>query len=1038
MLNQYFKDIYKTYKTGDATEASYYPDLKKLLENFLKSKGISPNITVQSKKTKAGIPDFTIRKGKELIGYVEAKDLTIENLEKVEDSDQIKRYKEKLPNFILTNYFDFWLWRRDAIDEKKGRWVKKVRIGQPVTFKLNQPSPAQKEKEFFELLEAFFSYYLPERKTAKALAVELASRAQLLPSYIIEELNNDVETEIDRIYSAFKRFLISDLKKEDFADIYAQTITYGLFAARLRYQGKDFNRFLAQELIPKNIKILYDTFNLISHDRLTESLAWIIDDMATVLAHADMKKIKKELHLKKGGDDPLIHFYETFLAEYDPKKRKTRGVYYTPLPVVSYITRSINILLKEKFSKKMGFASEGVTLLDPASGTLTFPASAIMLAKEEIEKSQIAGSWLQVVKNHILKNYYAFELLMAPYIIGHLKISLLLEDLGYWLENGERFQLYLTNTLDMSEVKQSQLPFVAGLSEEARKAKEVKDKIPIMVIMSNPPYSGQSENKGKWILKQIEEYKQIEGESLDERNPKWIQDDYVKFFRFAQWKIEQNEVGILGFITNHAWLDNPTFRGMRYSLLKTFNEIYILNLHGSMLKKEKIFSGGKDENVFDIQPGVAITLGIKNNLSKERKVFYADLWGLRKEKYNWLENHDIKSTKWQELAPNDPYYFLVPKKEEGFELYKTFYKITDIFPVNSVGVVTARDEFVIDFNRQLLEARIRTFRDTIEDDEFVKQTYKLKDKPTFRWYVSRAREKMRDLKDWEKNFYKILYRPFDERWIYYHSSVIERTRENIMKHLLRPNLALSLTKRHPAEDLYNDVFISDKLTEGHLLSGALGITYTFPLFLYNNIEKQTDLFSKDDKSKGNKIPNINNNLFTTLQNNFNQKIEPEEIFNYIYAILYSNIYRRNYNEFLKIDFPKVPFTSDEKLFHKIVEQGKELASLHLLKSQKLEKSVSRFPAAGDNVVRKREYNSKEKRIYINDKQYFDGVEQKVWNYYIGGYQVLDKWLKDRIGRTLSAEDVNHYLKIITALQKTIEIQKEIDKLYPEVEKKLKN
>ncbi len=616
MLKQYFQDVFKTYKAGDATEASFYSDLKKLLESFLESKGIHPNITIQPRKTKVGIPDFTIRKEKELLGYVEAKNLSIEDLQTVEHTEQIERYKKKLPNFILTNYYDFWLWRRDSLDDKKGRWIKKIRIGMPRIFKLNIPPPPQKEKEFFELLQAFFSYYLPERKTAKSLAIELASRAQLMPRYIIEELHNNKKIEIGRIYLAFKEYLISNLSEEDFADIYAQTIVYGLFTARLRHKGKNFNRFLAQQLIPKNIQILSDTFSLISGPKLPESIAWIVDDIATILAHADIKKIRQELHHQKGGDDPLVHFYETFLAEYDPKKRKARGVYYTPLPIVSYIARSINVLLKEKFGKKQGFASKDVTLLDPASGTLTFPANAIKLAKKEIDKGSNAGSWLQIVKNHILKDYYSFELLMAPYIIGHLKISLLLENLGYKFDLNDKddcFKLFLTNTLDFKEHLQSNLPgFPHALTEESKKALKIKKEAPILVIMGNPPYSVSSSNiiqKDSDLYKFYEEYKKIVRK--EEKNIQPLSDDYIKFIAFAHWKIKQAGQGIVGMITNNSYLDGLIHRDMRRKLAEDFDEIYILNLHGSSKRKEKTPEGEKDENVFDIQQGVGIILLVK-------------------------------------------------------------------------------------------------------------------------------------------------------------------------------------------------------------------------------------------------------------------------------------------------------------------------------------------------------------------------------------------------------------------------------------------
>ncbi len=608
MLQKYLQRIHKTNSAGDASERSFYPDLKKMVEDFLILKGFKANITIESRIKAEGIPDFTVRKNKQLIGYIEAKDINMEDLQMVSESEQLERYKTK-PNLILTNFCEFWLWR-------DGQWIKKVRIAMPrVLNTLKTAPPLQNEKELVELLDIFVSYNIPETKSAKALAKELAQRAKLLPNYIVDLLNDDKEEEIDRIYNAFRKFLISDLSKEDFADIYAQTITYGLFTARLKHSGKEkFTRFLAQQLIPKNIQILRDTFSLISSQALPEQITWIVDDIATILAYADMEKIKKELHREKGGDDPLMHFYETFLAEYDPKKRKARGVYYTPLPVVSYITRSINILLKEKFGKKLGFASEGVTLLDPASGTLTFPANAISIAKKEIDNSPNAGSWRQVVKEHILKNYYSFELLMAPYIIGHLKVSLLLEELGYKMENGERFQLYLTNTLDFSEI-QSQicLPgIVHSLSEESQKANEIKKDIPVLVVMGNPPYSVSSAN----LIKENSEYKDLyesykEIVRKEEKNIQPLSDDYIKFIAFAHWKVKQTGQGIVGMITNNSYLDGLIHRDMRRKLSEDFDEIYILNLHGNSKRKEKTPAGGKDENVFDIQQGVGIVLMVK-------------------------------------------------------------------------------------------------------------------------------------------------------------------------------------------------------------------------------------------------------------------------------------------------------------------------------------------------------------------------------------------------------------------------------------------
>lgn len=1052
MLKTYFQDIFNTTQTGDATEESYYSDLKRLFENWGKEKGKKFYITPLPKRTEAGNPDFRIWDGKQkIIGYIEAKSPTFDNLESIENSDQLKRYRDTFPNLLLTNFFEFRLYR-------KGELINKVIIGrQFIIHQLKTIPPVENKERFLELLEQFVSFSIPKTTTAKALAIELAKRTRFLRDNVItEELKEESipgTQMLEGFYQAFKNHLIASLTITRFADLFAQTITYGLFTARSR--AKDgFNRALAYQYIPHTIGILRNVFRFISSTDLPKSMEWIIDDIAEVLSVSDVKAIISDFYKVGRGSDPIIHFYETFLAEYDPTEREKRGVYYTPEPVVNYIVRSIHALLKDKFGKKDGFATSGVTVLDPAAGTLTFPVSAIRLAAHEFKEKYGEGGTKKFIQDHILKNFYAFELMMASYAIGHLKIGFILEEFGYILSDEERFNLYLTNTLDFTKEDPNQLPgiFEQTIAQESGEALNVKENIPIVVVMGNPPYSGISENKGERILKLIEDYKKIEGEKLKEKNPKWIQDDYVKFIRFAQWKIEKTGSGILGFITNHAWLDNPTFRGMRYSLAKTFDEIYILNLHGNVRKKEKTPSGEKDENVFDIQAGVSIAIFVKNSNLREKKVFYHALWGLRGNinqpdtKYFFLDKNDIKSTVWQSINPNHPYYFFVPKSEKGRENYEKFWRVTDIFPVNSVGVVTARDDFAIDFNRQSLEASIRIFRDSNEDDEFIKNAYSLEDKPTFRWYISESRQKLREVENWEDYFVRILYRPFDERWIYYHSAVVERTREKVMKHMLQPNLAL-ITTRQQADSGFYHSFVADKITESCFISNKGGeIGYCFPLYLYheevikNRFKSSVStmmLFDKPKESYLAKRPNISQKLLEALKAAFKKETNPEEVFYYIYAVLYSNIYRQNYQEFLKIDFPKLPFTDDCKLFKRLAELGAQLVNLHLLKSLELNTDTPfiKFHGHNSNQVEKIEY-VKAGTVMINKKQYFEPINNEIWDYRIGGYQVLYKWLKDRKAISLSSEDIKLYCSIATALAATINVQKEIDQLYPEIEKTL--
>ena len=1048
MLKTYFKEIFEVAKRGDATEESYYSCLKTLFENYAKSINKKHvHVTTVPKKTEAGNPDFRVWDGRQhIVGYIEAKDTSVEYLDKIEGTKQLKRYLHTFPNLILTNFFEFRLYR-------DGRLIDSVKIGRPfIIHKLKTLPPVEKETEFLKLLEKYFSFSLPKTYTAKTLAIELAKRTSFLKDQVIaEELKEEEEKGTGFIlgfYKAFQRHLINGLTKADFADLYSQTITYGLFAARTR-SSNGFNRKLAFENIPKTIGILREVFKFISLGDLPPQMEWIVDDIAEVLAAADVQKILHQYFHEGKGKDPIVHFYETFLSEYDPAMREKRGVYYTPEPVVSYIVKSLNVILKENFAKQDGFATSTVTVLDPAAGTLTFLAEASKLAVEEFTSKYGEGTKESLIKDHILKNYYAFELMMAPYAIGHLKMSFLLEELGYKLQKDDRFKLYLTNTLEMEELAQTDLPGMASLSKESRLAGKVKKEKPILVILGNPPYSGHSANvsekyimiptkEGKerkkkiktWIGNLIEDYKFVDDKPLGEKNPKWLQDDYVKFIRFAQWKIDQVGEGILGFITNHSYLDNPTFRGMRQSLMNSFNEIYILDLHGNSLKKEKCHDGSKDENVFDIQQGVAIALLIKKKGIK-KKISHSELWGLRENKYNWLNKNDIKTTRWKRIKPKSEFYrFIILRDEKLLEAYEKHPKITDIFPINSVGIVTARDNFVINFDKEALKRHIRMFRDEKMPIEVVRQAFNLKDKSN--WKLKEVREKVINDNEWEKSITKIAYRPFDSRWIFYYDDVIERSRKEIMYHMMHGNVGL-IVPRQVLSD-FRHVFCTNQITNFNSLdtAGRFGSGYLFPLYLYPD---KKDLFSHTKEPKE-RQHNIGPKLFKSLSEVYKKELIPEDIFYYIYAILCSNTYRTKYAEFLRIDFPRVPFTKNYKLFSKIGEYGKKLVDLHLLKSIEIDSPVTKFQGKGSDKVEKLKYDKKEKRLYINKEQYFDGITPQIWQYQIGGYQVCDKWLKDRKKRRLSLDDIKHYCRIVTALSKTSEIQKQIDAIYGTVEKDL--
>ncbi|GAB4534395.1 MAG: DNA methyltransferase [Thermodesulfovibrionia bacterium] len=1052
MLKDYLKNLFDIASMGDAREESFYPCLTDLLSAYSESVNKRLFITPLPKKTEAGNPDFRIWDGRQsIVGYIEAKSPHQEDLSRIEDTEQLKRYLETFPNLILTNFFEFRLYRN-------GELIDNVRIARPfVMHKLGTIPPLEREKEFFDLIEKFLSFSLPMTYTARALAEELAKRTKFLREIIYAEIK-DIASPLHQFYDVFKKYLISDLTEEDFADLYAQTITYGLFAARTR-SDNGFNRKLAYDRIPKTIGILRDLFKFISLGDLPHQMEWIIDDISEVLAVTDVARLLDEYFHEHKGSDPIVHFYETFLSKYDPDTRERRGVYYTPEPVVSYIVRSINELLKSHFGRTDGIASRGVTVLDPAAGTLTFIAESAKIAVEEFSKRYGTGGIGKFIKEHILKNFYAFELMMAPYAIGHLKISFLLEELGYKLTDEDRFMLYLTNTLEMEELEQSRLPGMASLSEESHFAGEVKKEKPILVILGNPPYSGHSSNIGEWISREIKEYYQVDGKPLKEKNPKWLQDDYVKFIRFAQWKIDEAGEGILGFITNHSYLDNPTFRGMRQSLMKTFDEIYILDLHGNSKKKERCPDGSKDDNVFDIQQGVAIGIFVKNSLKRQKsggakagKVFHSEIWGLREKKYEWLNNHSLNNTRWKRLKPKSEFYLFIPRDEGLLKQYETYPKITDIFPVSSVGIVTARDNFAIDFKRDALKRRIRMFIDEKMPDEIIRQTFKLPD--TSRFKLKEARETLRKEDSLDEAIIKLLYRPFDERWVFYHDAVIERSRKEVMRHMMRENIGL-ITSRIVKDQYYFHCFVSETITDASLLAtNTASSSYLFPLYLYESPKKpNTSNHSSHSKRSKKKMPhgyymdlqddaqawmlfeeeteylvkkpNISEDFLKKLAEQYKKTPSPEEILYYIYAILYSNTYRKRYAEFLRIDFPRIPFIEDYKIFRKFAKYGERLVRLHLMKTEQIN-SPARFEGKGSNRVEMVAY--KDERLYINDSQFFEGIEPSLYQYQIGGYRVLEKWLKDRKDRILSLDEIRHYCQIVGIIKETIILQGEIDKI----------
>jgi predicted helicase len=1053
-VHEYIKAIERELVAGNATEHTHRSALKSLIE------GLDEGITATNEPThiECGAPDFVVTKGVTTIGYIEAKDVG-KSLDEAEKSEQLKRYRDSLTNLVLTDYLKF-RWYVDGQRRVSARLGTQTKEGKIKRDKAGVEPVA-------ELLSSFLSRKAEAVGTPRELALRMARLAHMIRNLIVNAFEKEPEAgSLHAQLSAFRDNLIPNLSVEQFADMYAQTIAYGLFAARCTNSGgKDFTRQDAAYLLPKTNPFLRKLFNHIAGPDLDDRIAWLVDDLAQVLAQADMAAVLQDFGKHTAKEDPVVHFYETFLTAYDPKVREMRGVYYTPEPVVSYIVRSIDHLLKTRFNRQEGLMDANTLILDPAVGTATFLYMVINEIHEAIVSQGQKGLWNDYVTEKLLPRLFGFELLMAPYAVAHLKLGLLLQETGYEFKTDQRLGIYLTNSLEEAFKKSELLPgFNKYIVDEANAAAEIKKEKPIMVVLGNPPYSGASVNKGKWITNLINGvfdkdgneiipgYKMVDNKPLDERNPKWLQDDYVKFIRFGQWRIERTEQGILGFITNHSYLDNPTFRGMRQSLMNTFSDIYVLDLHGNVMKRKVVPNDRVDENVFDIQQGVAIGLFVKElGKTGTAKVHHADLWGLRGDwpdpepgtKYHTLAETDIASIDWTVLQPHSPFYFFLPRHEDVLTEYEQGWRVTDIFPIYSVGILTHRDHFAVDLNMATLRKRITEFRGTSLTDDQIHTKFNLGT-----WDNATSRMKLRKDEQWDSRFLHYLYRPFDIRAVYYSHNVIVRPRHEVMQHMLHKNTAL-VTQRQTYGWPFRHIFAANMLSDLNLTSN-LGGGSVFPLYLYSLEERE-----QPDKSGGKEggiqpvmetqtkhEPNLNPEFIKTFSEklglNFVEdgKVDlektfgPEDIFNYAYAVFHSPTYRTRYAELLEIDFPRLPLTSNRELFKTLAEKGAELVSLHLMESPVLNNLITKYPVTGSNVVEKVSYNEITKRVNINKEQHFEGVPSEVWSFYIGGYQVCQKWLKDRKGRMLTYDEAEHYQKIVVALKETIRLMAEIDALIP--------
>ncbi|EAI9965311.1 DNA methyltransferase [Campylobacter jejuni] len=1019
--------------------------LQAIKDNQDKQNKISIKQEPNNDKEGRGAPDFLITKDFLTLGYIENKRVNA-NLDNIITSDQILKYTKLSPNIILTDYLRFILL---SLNDKNEiiicKEVKICSLDEIKSIVKNQSLLDTKTQELNELFSIFFSKIPNPINSALDFANHLSLRTRILKDELLLSSKNET---LLSLFNTFKETLYKELSYEEFRDSFAQTLTYSLFLAKLNNDtAKEIDLNNAKKFIPKSFPLIRSMSGFLddSFENL-ENIKWLLEEIINIINHIDITSIIKELNKTGEKDlfnrptilsthkDPYLHFYETFLASYDPKLREVRGVYYTPAPVVIFIINAIDEALKQDFNHKKGLSEaldKNITLLDFATGTGTFLLEAFRKALEPISKNSVNYN-----PKVLIDKFCGFEFLIAPYTIAHLKISQSFkEEFNSPLNDDESLKIALTNTLYSKSISKEQndqntLFTLIDLTKEFKKAQKIKEE-QILIITGNPPYSGASSNKGlyedeikisyglepskanlnneqkKWISSYFKEkskqntstFKAIyEKHKLEnEKNSKVMLDDYVKFIRFAQSKIDSQESGIFAFISNNSFLDNPTFRGMRYSLMQSFDKIYILNLHGDTRKKEKAPDGSKDDNVFDIMQGVSINIFIKqNSKAKNTNIYYHDLYGKRKDKYEFLYENDLNSIKWTLVKNNEPFYLFLPQNNDLLEEYNKGISVKDIFMLSSVGIASSKDAILISTNNKKLEQQVYNFYNEF-DKKYIKE---------------------------------IAYKPFDTQKIYYDIKKVERPRIDIMEHFLGyENIGLIYDRGTNLKEISN-LFISSKVIDKHLVGAN---SYVSPLYLYPTtrskkfLEKENPNFNEENFTS--KIENFKESFRTFIDELYKEKFSPEDILGYIYAVLFHKIYREKYLDFLKIDFPKIPFTKDKNTFKNLSKLGLKLVNLHLLKNDELDFNVGEAlfkDIKNKNFkIQKIKYNKDVKELFINESLYFNKVSPEIYEFKIGGYAVLDKYLKSH-----KEEDIDHkhFTLIIQTLDETLKIQDEISKI----------
>lgn len=1042
-IREYILEIQRQFATGVAREHTYRPALQQLLATML------PHLTVSNEPARqaCGAPDYILQRKEDNIpiAFIEAKDIGDSDLGgRNKHKEQFQRYRASLDNIIFTDYLDFWLY-------ENGEFVDSVCIA-----KLNgeKITPLEENFEKFESIIKHFGNAKPQHITSPAkLAHIMAGKARLLADVIERTLaKGDGESNLEGQMAAFKEVLIHDITDKEFADVYAQTIAYGMFAARLHDDSMEtFSRHEAATLIPKTNPFLRKLFQDIAGFDLDERICWIVDDLAETFRATDMQEVMQGFGQRTQQTDPVIHFYEDFLSAYDPKLRKSRGVWYTPQAVVNFIVRAVDALLQAEFGLPMGLADTSkiaveqsviqskdnrysdnkkktkawfhkVQILDPATGTGTFLAETVRQIYRKFNGQ--AGMWQGYVEEHLLPRLNGFELLIASYTMAHLKLDLLLTDTGYKSVKDARLRVFLTNSLEEYH-KDTGTLFSQFLAREANGANGIKRDTPVMVVLGNPPYSGISSNNGEWISRLIDDYKYVNGKGINERKH-WLNDDYVKFIRLGQYYVDRNDEGILAYINNHSFIDNPTFRGMRWNLLHSFDKIYIIDLHGNSKKKETAPDGSKDENVFDIQQGVSINIFVKTGRKAKgalAEVYHADVYGRRQAKYDYLLANDIRSIAFEKVSPTAPFYFLMPKDETGREEYSRGFSINELMPINVTGIVSMGDTFAYADSQNILIDRLTNFLNTEYSANKLNLLFGLGKN-----YADFVLQSKKSLKIDSDKIVPIVYRPFDIKWTIFDNKVLWRPRTKVMQHFIDGDNIGLVIARQAITNNWSHVLATKDIVDNRIFYSNKGISICCPLYIYDHQSERVPNIDTDIVKKIAKAAHLE---FEAEKSGDKDKFAPIDLIDYIYAILHSPVYREKYKEFLKVDFPRVPYPKGAEHFRRMSAIGSELRRIHLMEHPALSELITQYPITGNNTVEKIRWellpDGRTGRIWINAEQYFDNVPITAWELYIGGYQPAQKWLKDRIGKMLSYDNIMHYQRIIKVLIMTDALMAETDK-----------